>query len=258
MPSLHTPIARCRAFDASDHVPSSRQIGLFLFLHHRGQRALICAIEARMRSIRKADTSAVVPITRDGRGGGPMAITSPKAREPTCPAPPTSFVLGKLMQISQRGGVGSALIEPFEHKGRCTGPAIRSRSDQVVPLNKLVELPRYVHRLGDPAADAERKARIAARGLLPDLIVKPTANGKFEVGAGRRRCRAMLALADEKILARDDRHARRSRPAKAPLRYPLGRQVHCLPVAIKQVATCPRKSIAREWHLGNLPGLAQL
>jgi ParB family chromosome partitioning protein len=39
--------------------------------------------------------------------------------------------------------------------------------------------------------------------LLQNLIVRPAAKGKFEVEAGERRRRAMLALADEKILARD-------------------------------------------------------
>jgi hypothetical protein len=46
----------------------------------------------------------------------------------------------------------------------------------------------------DPAADAELKASIAARGLLQNLIVRPGAKGKFEVEAGERRRRAMLAL----------------------------------------------------------------
>ena len=72
-----------------------------------------------------------------------------------------------------------------------------------IPLNKLVQSPRNVRRHTDPAADAELKASIAARGLLQNLIVRPAAKGKFEVEAGERRRRAMLALADEKILARD-------------------------------------------------------
>ncbi|WP_156842874.1 ParB/RepB/Spo0J family partition protein [Novosphingobium aquimarinum] len=72
-----------------------------------------------------------------------------------------------------------------------------------IPLNKLVQSPRNVRRHSDPAADAELKASIAAHGLLQNLIVRPAAKGKFEVEAGERRRRAMLALADEKILARD-------------------------------------------------------
>ena len=72
-----------------------------------------------------------------------------------------------------------------------------------IPLNKLVQSPRNVRRHGDPAADAELKASIAAHGLLQNLIVRPAAKGKFEVEAGERRRRAMLALADERLLARD-------------------------------------------------------
>lgn len=72
-----------------------------------------------------------------------------------------------------------------------------------IPLNKLVQSPRNVRRHSDSAADAELKASIAACGLLQNLIVRPAAKGKFEVEAGERRRCAMLALADEKILARD-------------------------------------------------------
>jgi ParB family chromosome partitioning protein len=74
---------------------------------------------------------------------------------------------------------------------------------KAIPLNKLVQSPRNVRRHSDTAADAELKASIAACGLLQNLIVRPTAKAKFEVEAGERRRRAMLALADEKILARD-------------------------------------------------------
>ena len=58
-----------------------------------------------------------------------------------------------------------------------------------IPLTKLVQSPRNVRRHGDPAADSELKASIAAHGLLQNLIVRPAARGKFEVEAGeRRRC----------------------------------------------------------------------
>ncbi len=74
---------------------------------------------------------------------------------------------------------------------------------KTIPLNKLVPSPRNVRRLNDPAADAELKASIAARGLLQNLIVRPGAKGKFEVEAGERRRKAMLALADAKVLPKD-------------------------------------------------------
>lgn len=74
---------------------------------------------------------------------------------------------------------------------------------KTIPLNKLAPSPRNVRRHSDPAADAELKASIAARGLLQNLIVRPSAKGKFEVEAGERRRKAMLALADDKVLHKD-------------------------------------------------------
>ena len=72
-----------------------------------------------------------------------------------------------------------------------------------IPLNKLVQSPRNVRKRADPAADAELKASIAACGLLQNLVVRPTAKGKYEVDAGERRRRSMLALAEDKTLPRD-------------------------------------------------------
>ena len=69
-----------------------------------------------------------------------------------------------------------------------------------IPLTKLVQSPRNVRRHGDPVADAELKASIAAHGLLQNLIVRPAGRGKFEVEAGERRRCALLALAEEKVL----------------------------------------------------------
>ncbi|WP_109807386.1 ParB/RepB/Spo0J family partition protein [Sphingosinithalassobacter portus] len=71
---------------------------------------------------------------------------------------------------------------------------------KTIPLTKLVQSPRNVRRQGDPAADVELKASIAAHGLLQNLIVRPAARGKFEVQAGERRRCALLALAEEKVL----------------------------------------------------------
>ena len=72
-----------------------------------------------------------------------------------------------------------------------------------IPLSKLIASPRNVRRQSEPQADAELKASITARGLLQNLIVRPAAKGKFEVEAGERRRKAMLSLAEDKILAKD-------------------------------------------------------
>lgn len=74
---------------------------------------------------------------------------------------------------------------------------------QTIPLGKLVASPRNVRRHTDAAADAELKASIAAHGLLQNLVVRAGPKGKFEVEAGERRRRAMLALAEDKVLPRD-------------------------------------------------------
>lgn len=74
---------------------------------------------------------------------------------------------------------------------------------KTIPLNKLVLSPRNVRRRSDAAADAELKASIGARGLLQNLIVRPATKGRFEVDAGERRRKAMLALSQDKLLPRD-------------------------------------------------------
>ena len=74
---------------------------------------------------------------------------------------------------------------------------------KTIPLNKLVASPRNVRRRSEPGADAELKASIAARGLLQNLIVRSVAKGKFEVDAGERRRKALLALVNDRTLPRD-------------------------------------------------------
>lgn len=76
---------------------------------------------------------------------------------------------------------------------------------KTIPLNKLSPSPRNVRKHADPAADAELKASIAASGLLQNLIVRAGPKGKFEVDAGERRRRALVALADDKVLPRTHR-----------------------------------------------------
>lgn len=66
---------------------------------------------------------------------------------------------------------------------------------QSIPLKKLAASPNNVRKSSDPAADAQLKADIAARGLLQNLVVRKAARGKFEVEAGGRRLAALQALA---------------------------------------------------------------
>lgn len=66
---------------------------------------------------------------------------------------------------------------------------------QSIPLKKLAASPNNVRKSSDPAADAQLKADIAARGLLQNLVVRKAARGRFEVEAGGRRLAALQALA---------------------------------------------------------------
>ena len=74
---------------------------------------------------------------------------------------------------------------------------------QTIKLSQLVPSKRNVRRRSDPAADAQLRADIEARGLLQNLIV--TANkkprGTFAVEAGGRRHAALKTLADEGKIA---------------------------------------------------------
>ncbi|MET0373604.1 MAG: ParB/RepB/Spo0J family partition protein [Rhizorhabdus sp.] len=74
---------------------------------------------------------------------------------------------------------------------------------ETIPLNKLVSSPRNVRKHADASADAELKTSIATHGLLQNLIVRPAAKGRYEVDAGERRRRAMVSLADDKVLPRN-------------------------------------------------------
>jgi len=71
-----------------------------------------------------------------------------------------------------------------------------------IPLNKLVASPRNVRKRSDPVADAELKASVAAHGLLQNLVVREGKKGQYEVEAGERRRKALLALAADKHLSR--------------------------------------------------------
>src|SRR3546814_11427311 len=95
-----------------------------------------------------------------------------------------------------RSAIWASMVDaPGSQSGVC--PMIKS-----IPLNKLVQSPRNVRRHSEPAAAAELKASIAAHGTLQNLIVRPSAKGKFEVEAGERRRRGIIGPAVDKNPAR--------------------------------------------------------
>lgn len=72
-----------------------------------------------------------------------------------------------------------------------------------IPLNKLIQSPRNVRRHSAAAADGELKASVAEYGILQNLVVRAAPRGKFEVEAGERRRRALLALVEDKVVDKD-------------------------------------------------------
>jgi ParB family transcriptional regulator, chromosome partitioning protein len=73
----------------------------------------------------------------------------------------------------------------------------------LIPLNKLVASPRNVRRKNRKADIDALAASIASRGLLQNLCVTPTEDGRFEVEAGERRRLALKKLAQSGVIARD-------------------------------------------------------
>jgi hypothetical protein len=109
--------------------------------------------------------------------------------------------------IEREGGL--LLFEPKERRMSMPGLVIRSMShDQVDPAEQADPVPRNVRRHGDPAADSELKASIAAHGLLQNLIVRPAAQGQVR---GRSRRAPPVRLAGAR---------RRESPAKGITRLP--------------------------------------
>lgn len=74
-----------------------------------------------------------------------------------------------------------------------------------VPASKLSIAPTNIRKHSDPAADAELKASIAARGVIQNLIGLPVARkkGEYRITAGGRRLTQVQALIDEGIFGPD-------------------------------------------------------
>jgi len=75
---------------------------------------------------------------------------------------------------------------------------------QPIPLNKLVAAKANVRKTGAASGIEELAANIKALGLLQNLQVRETEDGKFEVVAGRRRLLALKLLAKQKAIAKDE------------------------------------------------------
>lgn len=78
-----------------------------------------------------------------------------------------------------------------------------TQSIQFIPLNQLIPSPRNVRRKDRKADIDALAASISARGLLQNLCVVPSADGKYEVDAGGRRLAALKKLARDKTIPKD-------------------------------------------------------
>lgn len=73
-----------------------------------------------------------------------------------------------------------------------------------IPLNKLTPGKANVRKTGTKTGIEELAANIQALGLLQNLQVRPTEDGKYSVEAGRRRFFALKLLAKQKHIAKDE------------------------------------------------------
>jgi ParB family chromosome partitioning protein len=78
-----------------------------------------------------------------------------------------------------------------------------TQSIQFIPLNQLIPSPRNVRRMDRKADIDSLAASISARGLLQNLCVVPSADGKYEVDAGGRRLAALKKLARDKTIPKN-------------------------------------------------------
>ena len=69
---------------------------------------------------------------------------------------------------------------------------------QMIPLTALVPSPANVRKTGVKIGIDELAASIAAHGLLQNLQVRPSKDGKYQVIAGGRRLAALKLLAKRK------------------------------------------------------------
>lgn len=78
-----------------------------------------------------------------------------------------------------------------------------TQSIQFIPLNQLIPSPRNVRREDRKADIDSLAASISARGLLQNLCVVPSADGKYKVDAGGRRLAALKKLARDRTIPKD-------------------------------------------------------
>jgi len=91
----------------------------------------------------------------------------------------------------KRGGLGrglSALLEEMGSAPPSDGPEPKSASQ--LPIASITANPSQPRRMFDEMAMAELADSIRIKGVLQPILVRPTADGRYEIVAGERRWRA--------------------------------------------------------------------
>lgn len=97
---------------------------------------------------------------------------------------------------SDRRGLGrglSALMADVNMDAAMGGSDAPRLPDSTLPIERIFPNPNQPRRSFDPAALAELADSIRAKGVIQPLIVRPSANGRYEIVAGERRWRASQA-----------------------------------------------------------------
>ena len=109
---------------------------------------------------------------------------------------------------SDRRGLGrglSALMADVNMDVAMGGADAPRAPDSTLPIERIFPNPNQPRRSFDPAALAELTDSIRAKGVIQPLIVRPSADGRYEIVAGERRWRASQAanLHELPVIIRD-------------------------------------------------------
>jgi ParB family chromosome partitioning protein len=109
---------------------------------------------------------------------------------------------------SDRRGLGrglSALMADVNMDVAMGGPETPRAPDSTLPIESIFPNPNQPRRSFDVAALAELADSIRAKGVIQPLIVRPSADGRYEIVAGERRWRASQAanLHELPVIIRD-------------------------------------------------------
>ncbi len=109
---------------------------------------------------------------------------------------------------NDRRGLGrglSALMADVNMDNSRSAPAVERAPDSHLPIEKIFPNPNQPRRVFEPQAMDELAESIRQKGVIQPLIVRPSADGRYEIVAGERRWRAAQAanLHQIPVLIRD-------------------------------------------------------